>query len=84
VSAASRFVSTLFENAPSPLPGGVFDAAASSRRTTLGDARLQSARYDLIMKGFGGEAQTIERQEQVRPAGGRAFASGVRTAGKTK
>jgi len=38
---------------------------------------LQSARYDLIMKGFGGEGETIERLEQVRPAVERAFASGA-------
>jgi acetolactate synthase-1/2/3 large subunit len=38
---------------------------------------LQSARYDLIMKGFGGEGETIERPEQVGPAVERAFASGV-------
>ena len=29
------------------------------------------------MKGFGGEGETIERLEQVGPAVGRAFASGV-------
>jgi len=38
---------------------------------------LQSARYDLIMKGFGGEGETIDRPDQVRPAIQRAFASGV-------
>ncbi len=38
---------------------------------------LQSARYDLIMKGFGGEGETIERRDQVRPAVERAFGSGV-------
>ncbi len=38
---------------------------------------LQSTRYDLIMKGFGGEGESIERVEQVRPAVARAFASGV-------
>ncbi len=38
---------------------------------------LQSARYDVIMKGCGGEGETIERLEQVRPAVARALASGV-------
>jgi acetolactate synthase I/II/III large subunit len=38
---------------------------------------LQSARYDLMMKAFGGEGETIERLDQVRPALDRAFASGV-------
>ena len=38
---------------------------------------LRPARYDLIMKAFGGEGETIERLDQVRPAIGRAFASGV-------
>jgi acetolactate synthase I/II/III large subunit len=38
---------------------------------------LQSARYDLIMKGFGGGGETVERPEQVRPAVDRAFAAGV-------
>jgi thiamine pyrophosphate-dependent acetolactate synthase large subunit-like protein len=38
---------------------------------------LQSARYDLIMKGFGGEGETVERLDQVRPAVERAFRSGV-------
>jgi len=38
---------------------------------------LQSARYDLIMKAFGGEGETIERPEQVRGAIERALASRV-------
>ncbi|HEV3196467.1 MAG TPA: thiamine pyrophosphate-binding protein [Bryobacteraceae bacterium] len=38
---------------------------------------LQSARYDLIMKGFGGQGESIERLDQVGPAVERAFASGV-------
>jgi acetolactate synthase-1/2/3 large subunit len=38
---------------------------------------LQPARYDLIMKGFGGGGETIERLDQVSPAVGRAFAAGV-------
>ena len=38
---------------------------------------LQSARYDLIMKGFGGGGETIDRLDQVRPAVERGFASGI-------
>ena len=38
---------------------------------------LQSARYDLVMKAFGGDGETIERPRDVRPAIARAFASGV-------
>ncbi len=38
---------------------------------------LQWARYDLIMKAFGGGGETVERLDQVRPAVERAFASGV-------
>ena len=36
---------------------------------------LQSARYDLIMKAFGGDGETVERRDQVRPAVERALAS---------
>jgi len=38
---------------------------------------LQSARYDAIMKAFGGDGETIERLEEVRPAVDRAFESRV-------
>jgi acetolactate synthase-1/2/3 large subunit len=38
---------------------------------------LQSARYDLIMKGFGGGGETVERLDEVSPAVERAFAAGV-------
>jgi acetolactate synthase-1/2/3 large subunit len=38
---------------------------------------LQHARYDLVMKAFGGGGETIERADEVRPALKRAFASGV-------
>jgi acetolactate synthase-1/2/3 large subunit len=38
---------------------------------------LRSTRYDIVMKGFGGEGELIERPDQVRPAVDRAFASGV-------
>lgn len=38
---------------------------------------LRSTRYDVVMQGFGGEGETIETLDQVRPAVERAFASGV-------
>ena len=38
---------------------------------------LQSARYDLIMKGFGGGGETVERLDEIAPAVDRAFAAGV-------
>ena len=38
---------------------------------------LQSARYDLVMKAFGGDGETIERPDEVRPALERALASRV-------
>ncbi|MGA2195547.1 MAG: thiamine pyrophosphate-binding protein [Bryobacteraceae bacterium] len=38
---------------------------------------LQSTRYDLIMKGFGGGGETVERLDEVSPAVERAFAAGV-------
>uniref|UniRef100_Q01Q83 Thiamine pyrophosphate enzyme domain protein TPP-binding n=1 Tax=Solibacter usitatus (strain Ellin6076) TaxID=234267 RepID=Q01Q83_SOLUE len=38
---------------------------------------LAPARYDLVMKAFGGDGETIEHPEEVKPALARAFASGV-------
>ena len=38
---------------------------------------LQWARYDLVMKAFGGDGETIERLDEVGPAVERALASGV-------
>ena len=38
---------------------------------------LQQARYDLVMKALGGDGETIERPEEVRPALGRALRSRV-------
>jgi acetolactate synthase-1/2/3 large subunit len=38
---------------------------------------LQYSRYDIVMKAFGGDGETIERPDEVRPALKRAFASGV-------
>jgi acetolactate synthase-1/2/3 large subunit len=37
---------------------------------------LRQTRYDLVMQGFGGEGELIERLDQVGPALARAFASG--------
>jgi acetolactate synthase-1/2/3 large subunit len=37
---------------------------------------LRSTRYDLVMQGFGGEGENIERLDQVGPAVRRAFRSG--------
>ncbi len=37
---------------------------------------LRRTRYDLVMKAFGGEGEHVERPDQVRPALGRALASG--------
>jgi len=38
---------------------------------------LQPARYDLVMKAFGGDGETIDQPEEVRPALERALASRV-------
>src|SRR5581483_11596601 len=38
---------------------------------------LRPTRYDIVMKGFGGDGELIERPEQVRSAVDRAFAAGV-------
>jgi acetolactate synthase-1/2/3 large subunit len=38
---------------------------------------LRATRYDLVMKGFGGDGETIDTLEQVGPAVDRAFSSGV-------
>jgi acetolactate synthase I/II/III large subunit len=38
---------------------------------------LQSARYDLVMRAFGGDGETIERLDEVAPAVRRAFEAGV-------
>jgi len=37
---------------------------------------LRQSRYDLVMKAFGGDGETIERPDEVRGAVERAFASG--------
>ncbi|MGO9261334.1 MAG: thiamine pyrophosphate-binding protein [Bryobacteraceae bacterium] len=37
---------------------------------------LRSTRYDVVMQGFGGAGETVERLEQVRPAVARALAAG--------
>lgn len=38
---------------------------------------LRPTRYDIVMKGFGGDGETIDTLDQVRPAVERAFSSGV-------
>lgn len=38
---------------------------------------LRRTRYDIVMQGFGGDGETIDRLEQVQPAVRRAFSSGV-------
>ena len=38
---------------------------------------LRATRYDLIMKGFGGEGEDIKTLDEVGPAVRRAFSSGV-------
>jgi acetolactate synthase-1/2/3 large subunit len=48
--------------------------AANPDEATVG-CELRSTRYDLIMKGFGGDGETIESLDQVRPAIERAFSS---------
>ena len=49
---------------------------ATGSSTTVA-CELRSARYDVVMKGFGGAGETIDRAEQVRAAIERAFAAGV-------
>ena len=51
-------------------------SAATGEATTVA-CELRRTRYDIVMKGFGGEGETIETLDQVRPAAERAFASGV-------
>jgi acetolactate synthase-1/2/3 large subunit len=50
-------------------------AATGSFETVA--CELRSTRYDLVMKGFGGDGETIESLDQVAPAVQRAFSSGV-------
>jgi acetolactate synthase-1/2/3 large subunit len=38
---------------------------------------LRSTRYDIVMKGFGGDGETVDRLDQVKPAVKRAFSAGV-------
>jgi acetolactate synthase-1/2/3 large subunit len=51
-------------------------SAATGSSSTVA-CELQSARYDLVMKGFGGDGETIETPQQVGPAVARALASSV-------
>jgi len=50
-------------------------ATAGVARTVACD--LRQTRYDLVMKGFGGDGETVESLDQVRPAVERAFSSGM-------
>jgi len=50
--------------------------ALSGGSETVGCA-LRPTRYDLVMKGFGGEGENIDSLEQLRPALDRAFSAGV-------
>jgi acetolactate synthase I/II/III large subunit len=49
-------------------------AATGSAETVA--CELQAARYDVVMQGFGGGGETVERVEEVGPAVRRAFAAG--------
>jgi acetolactate synthase-1/2/3 large subunit len=49
-------------------------ATTGVERTVACD--LRQTRYDLVMRGFGGEGETVGSLDQVRPAVERAFASG--------
>jgi acetolactate synthase I/II/III large subunit len=49
---------------------------ATGGAPTVG-CELQPARYDLVMKAFGGDGETVEGPEEVAPAVARAFGSGV-------
>ncbi|SPE40930.1 Thiamine pyrophosphate enzyme domain protein TPP-binding (fragment) [Candidatus Sulfopaludibacter sp. SbA3] len=51
-------------------------SAATGSAATVA-CELQSARYDLVMKAFGGDGETVETPEQVAPAVARALASEV-------
>jgi acetolactate synthase-1/2/3 large subunit len=48
----------------------------SGSNETVG-CELRPTRYDVVMKGFGGDGETIDSLDQLRPAVERAFSSGV-------
>ena len=50
-------------------------AAHSSSPVRTVACELQSARYDIVMQGFGGAGETVERLDQVMPAIARALAA---------
>ncbi len=58
-----------------PHAGVPSDATAAGAPLTVA-CELQAARYDIVMQGFGGGGETVERAEQVRPAIERALAAG--------
>jgi acetolactate synthase-1/2/3 large subunit len=49
---------------------------AATGRTDTVACELRPTRYDLVMKGFGGEGETIRSMDEIGPAVCRAFASG--------
>jgi acetolactate synthase-1/2/3 large subunit len=52
-----------------------FQRAATGCADTVA-CELRNTRYDIVMKGFGGEGETIRSLDEVQPAVKRAFASG--------
>ena len=51
-----------------------FQRAATKRRDTVA-CELRATRYDQVMRGFGGEGETVRTLEEIRPAVKRAFDS---------
>ncbi|MGH9630182.1 MAG: thiamine pyrophosphate-dependent enzyme, partial [Bryobacteraceae bacterium] len=51
--------------------------SASNESAKTVACELRSTQYDVVMKGFGGEGETVERLEEIGPAVRRAFSSGV-------
>jgi len=49
---------------------------AATGRTDTVACELRATRYDLVMKGFGGDGETIHSIDEVQAAVTRAFASG--------
>jgi thiamine pyrophosphate-dependent acetolactate synthase large subunit-like protein len=61
-----------------PMVGIVFNNAGFTARPAGGDVgrELGYQRYDLMVSGFGGHGEFVERPEDIRPAFERAIASG--------
>ncbi len=49
--------------------------SAAARGDSTVACELRSTRYDVVMQGFGGAGETVERLDQVRPAISRALAA---------